>query len=289
MSSFYRLARPTLAAATATTAAALVTISSKRSEKYVADDGCGRPLGGSSGWFGNKYCYYSPAFALKSVALCEAPASNAPAYKPTDPAEPTADPVEISSSDGKKVQVKGGMWGEEEDGLYHGLFPRRQLWRPRLEYPLWDQNWDGRQPPPIPQVDEVDANTENPKQLMTEGQRERYIRKNGVTKHIILIRHGQYDESFKEDSMRLLTPLGRDQAALTGKRLGKLIRGVNEEFGPLKGSYEIVDYSGLLYCELTHYYHLIFSFFPTHSFTAKSTIRSSYPPSPSSFCRHVQS
>jgi len=31
-----------------------------------------------------------------------------------------------------------------------------------------------------------------------------------------------------------LTPLGREQAALTGKRLGQLIRGVNEEFGPCK-------------------------------------------------------
>jgi len=69
---------------------------------------------------------------------------------------------------------------------------------------------------------------------MTEAQRDRYIRKKGVTKHIILIRHGQYDESHPEDSKRLLTPLGRKQAELTGVRLGKLIRGVNEEFGPCR-------------------------------------------------------
>jgi len=69
---------------------------------------------------------------------------------------------------------------------------------------------------------------------MTEAQRERYIRKKGVTRHIILIRHGQYDETFKEDERRLLTPLGRKQAELTGKRLGTLIRGVNEEFGPCR-------------------------------------------------------
>lgn len=69
---------------------------------------------------------------------------------------------------------------------------------------------------------------------MTEAQRERYIRKKGVTRHIILIRHGQYDETFKEDEKRLLTPLGREQAALTGKRLGQLLRGVNEEFGPCR-------------------------------------------------------
>jgi len=32
---------------------------------------------------------------------------------------------------------------------------------------------------------------------MTDAQRERYIRKKGVTRHIILIRHGQYDETYK--------------------------------------------------------------------------------------------
>ncbi|KAL7543002.1 hypothetical protein ACHAXR_012888, partial [Thalassiosira sp. AJA248-18] len=104
---------------------------------------------------------------------------------------------------------------------YHGLFPRRQLWRPRLEYPLWDNDWDGRRPPPIPPQEDDDGE-------------ERYIRKNGVTRHVILIRHGQYHETFKEDSKRLLTPLGKKQAELTGKRLGKLIRGVNKEFGPCR-------------------------------------------------------
>ena len=38
----------------------------------------------------------------------------------------------------------------------------------------------------------------------------------------------------QEDSRRLLTPLGRKQAELTGQRLGKLVRGVNEEFGPCR-------------------------------------------------------
>ena len=67
---------------------------------------------------------------------------------------------------------------------YHGLFPRRQLWRPRLEYPLWDYEWDGRQPLPLAAAS--DSNT-----TMTESQRERWIRKEGVTRHVILIRHGQ--------------------------------------------------------------------------------------------------
>ena len=32
--------------------------------------------------------------------------------------------------------------------------------------------------------------------------------------------------------MRILTPLGREQADLTGRRLAEMIRGVNKEFGP---------------------------------------------------------
>ena len=79
---------------------------------------------------------------------------------------------------------------------YHGLFPRRQLWRPTLEYPLWDYNWDGRKPPPIIKKESTENENGGEKQ-MTEGQRDRYIRKNGVTRHIIMIRHGQYDETHK--------------------------------------------------------------------------------------------
>ena len=70
---------------------------------------------------------YSPAFTtypLRSgVAFCEAPPTTSQQqqrYKPADPADPdcTTDPtIEVTSSDGKKVHVKKGMWGEEDDGL----------------------------------------------------------------------------------------------------------------------------------------------------------------------------
>lgn len=58
------------------------------------------------------------------------------------------------------------------------MFPLRQLSKTIVEYPLWDENWDGRDT-------KVDKETY------------RFIRKNGVTRHIILIRHGQYDETHK--------------------------------------------------------------------------------------------
>ncbi|KAL7545382.1 hypothetical protein ACHAWF_008732 [Thalassiosira exigua] len=252
-SSFYRLARrslPSTAAAAATVTAAVALTLPEGYERRECHDDSPRARGSLAaiGPGAGRSVLPSPLSILSprwnaSAALCEAPPPRpsdiSPAYKPSDPAEPVADqpPAEITGSDGKTVRLKEGIaFGAPHltplDPQYHGLFPRRQLWRPRLEYPLWDSDWDDRRPPPIPKTDEgegVDASTQ-----MTEAQRERRIRKEGVTRHIILIRHGQYDETHKEDSKRLLTPLGRRQAELTGKRLGKLIRGVGREFGPCR-------------------------------------------------------
>eukprot|EP00957_Ditylum_brightwellii_P093639 7130628-Ditylum_brightwellii.AAC.1 len=112
-----------------------------------------------------------------------------------------------------------GTLNQKITGDFHGLFPMRQLWKPRMPYPLWDYDWDGRKP-------KVGEDGEE------DRERERFVRKNGVTRHIILIRHGQYDETHKEDEHRILTELGRKQAELTGKRLAEMIKGVNEKFGP---------------------------------------------------------
>jgi len=108
---------------------------------------------------------------------------------------------------------------EEEGPMFHNLFPQRQLWNPKLEYPLWDEDWDGRK---------MKGTGDEAKDL----DMKRSIRKKGVTRHIILIRHGQYDEQHKEDEKRILTPLGRKQAELTGQRLAKMLEGFDEKFGP---------------------------------------------------------
>ena len=100
-----------------------------------------------------------------------------------------------------------------EEKFYHGSeYPEKAIRKPNLPYPLWDPNWDGL---------EVENATSKEK---------REIRKKGVTKHIILVRHGQYVED-KDPEKRVLTPLGREQAELTGKRLAEMMHGVNEEFG----------------------------------------------------------
>ena len=118
----------------------------------------------------------------------------------------------------EKVEKQSGMDATAE-GDFHGLFPQRQLWQPKRPYPLWDNNWDGRELVSTGDKEE-------------DKQRARDIRKKGVTRHIVLVRHGQYDETHKEDEKRVLTPLGREQAELTGKRLAEMVHG--GAFGPCR-------------------------------------------------------
>lgn len=82
-----------------------------------------------------------------------------------------------------------------DEPMFHGQCLERQLHKPKVPYPAWDDTWDDES------------------------------RNKNKTRHILLIRHGQYDESSKDDALRILTPLGRRQADLTGQRLALLARG----------------------------------------------------------------
>ena len=66
-------------------------------------------------------------------------------------------------------------------------------------YKQRDSNWDGRAPPPIIVANDDDNNDK--KTLVVDAQEEKkrmkQIRKEGVTRHILLIRHGQYEETHK--------------------------------------------------------------------------------------------
>jgi serine/threonine-protein phosphatase PGAM5 len=87
---------------------------------------------------------------------------------------------------------------------------KRQLFQPKLPYPAWDYNWDGRMT--------EESTLEASRQQVLVG---------GKTRHVILVRHGQYDETSKEDALRKLTPLGRLQAERTGARLARMAQGAN--------------------------------------------------------------
>ena len=135
----------------------------------------------------------------------------------------TRSSYQITNCEGKKVEPSpidnNGAKIEEpkaEVEFYHGsIFPKKVIREPKVPYPLWDENWDGLKP-------------EN-----ATREQKRELRRNGVTRHIILVRHGQYVEA-KDADMRVLTPLGREQADKTGKRLADMLQGVDEKFGPCK-------------------------------------------------------
>lgn len=154
--------------------------------------------------------------ATSNTARCEAGASSSTNTSSSSSSSSSASSSHHHHHSSERTE---GFRPSEGDAFYHGLFPKRQLWHPKYDYPQWDRNWDGREPP---LTDDKDKDRE----LW------RHIRKEGVTRHIILIRHGQYDETHKDDEKRVLTPLGQQQAAETGKRLAKMMKGAQEDFGP---------------------------------------------------------
>jgi serine/threonine-protein phosphatase PGAM5 len=86
---------------------------------------------------------------------------------------------------------------------------------PHFPIKPWDHNWDFRDP--ISLIDPTlygKADEETRKQMLEKARPT-------ATRNIFLIRHGQYQLDKKESSERRLTELGREQAALLGKRLSE--------------------------------------------------------------------
>ena len=87
---------------------------------------------------------------------------------------------------------EGNGWrkqsGVSDDATVGRQVLARQLWHPRLPYPLWDYDWDGK----VTDKTTLDAQLNLNKEPVI-----------GTTRHIILIRHGQYDESSKVSFRRM--------------------------------------------------------------------------------------
>nr|XP_019949356.1 PREDICTED: serine/threonine-protein phosphatase PGAM5, mitochondrial isoform X2 [Paralichthys olivaceus] len=79
----------------------------------------------------------------------------------------------------------------------------------------WDVNWDKRDPSVLSNGKKKESATEDPSSEQDNG-------KPKATRNILLIRHSQYNLSGNSDQERILTPLGREQAELTGQRLAAL-------------------------------------------------------------------
>ena len=114
-------------------------------------------------------------------------------------------------SDGLKARAANVIQSHFGDHIYNGsTFPP----------PKWDYNWDKREPfnlvKPISgsfRVSEKDENNYNEKLEKAKAV---------ATRHLILVRHGQYNLNGENDLSRILTPLGRDQANHAGLRLKEL-------------------------------------------------------------------
>lgn len=93
-------------------------------------------------------------------------------------------------------------------------------WTPASHTPApsghaWDFNWDKRDPSVLVNGKKKESATEDPSSEQENG-------KPKATRNILLIRHSQYNLSGSTDKERFLTPLGREQAELTGQRLAAL-------------------------------------------------------------------
>ncbi|XP_063597750.1 serine/threonine-protein phosphatase PGAM5, mitochondrial-like isoform X1 [Penaeus indicus] len=84
----------------------------------------------------------------------------------------------------------------------------------------WDWNWDRREVHSLvkPPKSKADENNNG-----LDGHDDRYEKvRPTASRHLIFIRHGQYNLEGASDHERYLTSLGREQAALTGLRLQEL-------------------------------------------------------------------
>lgn len=82
----------------------------------------------------------------------------------------------------------------------------------------WDSNWDRRDPTSRVRPPKKNA----PHSELTHYENKLVEATPTASRHILLIRHGQYFDTALFDKDRFLTALGREQADLTGKRLKAL-------------------------------------------------------------------
>lgn len=126
--------------------------------------------------------------------------------------------VQIEKKDQKEMDTT-----PDNETLFQGQCLERQLYKPAVPYPAWDYNWDGK----LSAFSTLDA--------MSTREGLQASSATGTTRHIVLVRHGQYEEYPLDDRHRCLTLLGRKQAQLTGRRIAQLIENIGVD--KIKGIY----------------------------------------------------
>lgn len=116
---------------------------------------------------------------------------------------------------GEKEGEPVGVWGR-----FGVLQAAQPTWSTAGNTPApsghtWDFNWDKRDPSSFSNGRKKETAAEDPSSEQDNG-------KPKATRNVLLIRHSQYNLSGNGDKERILTPLGREQAELTGQRLAAL-------------------------------------------------------------------
>ncbi|XP_078141401.1 serine/threonine-protein phosphatase PGAM5, mitochondrial isoform X5 [Centroberyx gerrardi] len=116
---------------------------------------------------------------------------------------------------GEQREEQAGRWSR-----FTAVQAAQPAWAPASHTPVtsghaWDFNWDKRDPSTLTNGKKKENATEDPSSEQDNG-------KPKATRNILLIRHSQYNLSGNGDKERILTPLGREQAELTGQRLAVL-------------------------------------------------------------------
>ena len=88
----------------------------------------------------------------------------------------------------------------------------------------WDWNWDGRHENEevINKEEKVKVNKEGDEGASNDDEQRIKSSSPSASRHLLLIRHGQYNLKGQTDDEKKLTDLGRKQAKATGKRLAQL-------------------------------------------------------------------
>jgi serine/threonine-protein phosphatase PGAM5 len=174
---------------------------------------------------------YARPINISSIAKCEESTVSS-----------TSTSAAKSSSDSSRISQTAQTQKDHQtkERLFHGMFPERQLWKPKVPYPLWDDNWNknntekgrdednrGGVASDSKSASETAEAVENIRHKDNKPKTSPKHKKPKVTRHVLLIRHGQYDETYKEDEKRVLTPLGEEQAHLTGQRLAEMVKHLN--------------------------------------------------------------
>lgn len=95
----------------------------------------------------------------------------------------------------------------------------------------WNHNWDRRAPSslikPSRSASTLPKTEAQNNEAKTKDDSEINKNTSKATRHLFLIRHGQYEIKANEAEKRILTCLGREQAKITGDRLNELTSKIN--------------------------------------------------------------